>query len=131
MRYNGGMSTMIAEVYDAFLAAGADEQKARAAAQAVARLEPGNYATKTDLEKLAAKTELEKFVPRAELEKFATKADLQAAVENLATKEDLAKLRVEMFGMRSEMFKWGAAAVLTIVAAQSGIAYLIVSALQQ
>ena len=83
MRYNGGMTTMVPEIYDALIAAGADEEKSRAAAQSVARLDSDNYAAKSELEKVASKIESGNYAAKADLEKFATKSDLNQAIANL------------------------------------------------
>lgn len=51
--------------------------------------ESKNLATKAELKKLATKTQLKKLATKAELKLLATKAELQAAIEPLATKEEL------------------------------------------
>lgn len=122
--YNSGMSTIVMEVYDALLAAGADEKKSRAAAQAVAHLDAGNYATKPDLEKLASKSELDDIRGdiRALDKRFVAVEDRLAAVE-----KDVGEIKVSIANLRSEIFKWGAAAVLALIASQTATAVLIVS----
>ncbi len=92
------MSTMLKEVYDALKEAGASEEKASAAAVAVAAysLDRGNLATKEDIARLERATKED--ITRLER---ATKEDtgqLKEAIARLelVTKDDIADLRTEL-----------------------------------
>lgn len=65
------MSTMIVEVYDALIEAGASEEKAKAASQVIPDIR--NLATKTDMQKLQSEIQELRLETRAELKvlKFA------------------------------------------------------------
>jgi hypothetical protein len=103
------MSTMLKEVYDALKEAGASEEKASAAAVAVAAysLDRGNLATKEDIARLerATKediTQLER-ATKEDITRFerATKEDIGQLKEAIArlelvTKDDIADLRTEL-----------------------------------
>jgi hypothetical protein len=129
------MSTMISEVYDALLEAGATEDKARRAAEAVAEihaslLDLSHLVTKDDL-----KNELEKFATKADLEKFATKADLDIAIAKLetkfASKADLdvaiAKLETKL---AYKLLGYGLAQIATVIAAVAGLNFGLVRMLR-
>jgi hypothetical protein len=81
------MSTMLKEVYDALKEAGASEEKASAAAVAVAAysLDRGNLATKEDIARLE----------RATKEDIGRLKEAIARLE-LVTKDDIADLRTEL-----------------------------------
>ena len=92
------MSTMLKEVYDALKEAGASEEKASAAAVAVAAysLDRGNLATKEDIARLERATKED--ITRLER---ATKEDIGQLKEAIArlelvTKDDIADLRTEL-----------------------------------
>ena len=103
------MSTMLKEIYDALKEAGASEEKASAAAIAVAahsldREHLATLATKADLEQL----------------RLVTKADLEQL--RLANKADLAELK-------ADIIKWMAGLVIGSMVAMTGIFAAIVKLL--
>jgi hypothetical protein len=94
------MSTMLKEVYDALKEAGASEEKASAAAVAVAayHLDRERLATKEDITGLGKATKED----IAGLEK-ATKEDI-AGLEK-ATKEDIAGLKQDIAGLKQDIIR--------------------------
>lgn len=95
------MSTIIIELYDALKAAGVDEDKAKAAAQAVIGAE-----SKTDL---ATRTDL------AELQRV-TRTDINDL--RLSTKADLANLE-------ASLIKWNVGAIIAMTAVFAAIVKLL------
>ena len=83
------MSTMVVELYDALVSAGAPEEKARVAAQAMSE---ESLATKADIARLQADIARLEQVTKADIAKLeqATKADI-AKLER-ATSGDIARL---------------------------------------
>lgn len=84
------MSLMISEVYDALVAAGAPEEKAKAAAAAIPIVE--NLATKDDIEGI--RKDLTAFKLASKEDIGAVRRDLMAF--NLASKEDIGVVRQDL-----------------------------------
>ena len=130
---DAGMSTMVAELYDALRKAGVEEQLARDAARAVLAADArSELATRADIAELKAATKADiaelKAATKADIAelKAATKADI--AELKAATKTDMAALRAEfaelkastradLAELKADLIKWnlGAMAVLTTI----------------
>jgi hypothetical protein len=104
------MSTMIAEVYDAFKAAGAPEDKALAAATVLAGFAPPEpVATKADVAALRSELKSDLTALKGEL-----KADVAALKGEL--KADVAALKSDLADVKSEL-----GARISIVEAKLGM----------
>jgi hypothetical protein len=104
------MSTMIAEVYDAFKAAGAPEDKALAAATVLAGFAPPEpVATKADVAALRSELKSDLTALKGEL-----KADVAALKGEL--KADVAALKSDLADVKSEL-----GARISIVKAKLGM----------
>ena len=87
------MTVMIAEVYDALRSAGADEEKARRAAEAVADARSANLDSQTEL-----RSDIQKLDSGLRQEMQSLEATLRSEMQSLR-----AELRSEMQALRSEM----------------------------
>jgi hypothetical protein len=115
------MSTMIAEVYDAFKAAGAPEDKALAAATVLAGFAPPEpVATKADVAALRSELKSDLTALKGELKAdvAALKGELKADVAALKgeLKADVAALKSDLADVKSEL-----GARISIVEAKLGM----------
>ena len=103
------MTVMIAEVYDALKSAGADEEKARRAAEAVADARSANLHSQMEL-----RSDMQKLDSGLRQEMQSLEATLRSEMQSLR-----AELRSEMQALRSEMnvMKWMLGGVLAIAVA--------------
>lgn len=120
--YSRPMSTMVVELYDALVSAGAPEEKARGAAQAMSE---ESLATKADIAHLQADIARLEQVTKAEIAKLerATSGDIarleqatKAEIVKLerATKADIAKLERHIAKVERELsvVKWMTGAIV-------------------
>ncbi|MGH7029433.1 MAG: hypothetical protein ACREEZ_03300 [Stellaceae bacterium] len=98
---------MIVEIYDALKDAGASEEKARRAAEAISSLDLSNIATKLDI------------------------ADVRLGIEKVRL--EIEKVRFEVAGTEARLIKWvigvGVAAVIAVTGALSGVIWAVAQVL--